>query len=360
MEPGFYKRLSTRKDQNQLRHFTNWEGKVDFFSNDYLGIAQRATPVVKQALYGSTGSRLLSGHHAVHEALEKTAAQFFKAPSALLFNSGYDANVGLFSALPQRGEIVIYDQKIHASVRDGLRLSNARAYHFLHNDLDDLETKLKQAETPVFVAIESIYSMDGDRAPVVEVLELCEKYKAYLIIDEAHAVGVFGEHGEGCIPCLESEKIIKVATFGKAFGSHGAVVLGSKDVVLYLMNFARSFIYTTALSLESVTRLISAFQWIQKAERERIRLRTIIDYYVDQTEQKQWDANRSPIQYHPLHSIDWSSLSRLLEDHAIAIKPIFPPTVPQGEERLRISLHSYNTKSEIDLLLQCIEQSTYE
>lgn len=360
MQPGFHKKLKTRKENNQIRHFTNWEGKIDFFSNDYLGIAQRPSPDIEYSLYGSTGSRLLSGHHPVHEQLEETAARFFNATSAILYNSGYDANLGLFSALPQKGETVIYDQKIHASIRDGIRLSNANAYSFKHNDIEDLKAKIEKTKGIIFVAIESIYSMDGDCAPIDEICAVCEKYDTYLIIDEAHAVGVFGENGQGLAYQLQNkESIIRIATFGKAFGAHGAVVLGSKTVTQFLMNFSRSFIYTTAISIESVNRLISSFEWIYNAANERTSLRNIIAYFSQQINTLHWNANGSPIQYFPLKQIDWPALSNYFEEKEIAIKPIFPPTVAEGEERLRISLHSYNTKMEIDLLIEGLKKFTH-
>lgn len=247
------KRLDDRRIAGNLRFLKPQNNLVDFCSNDYLGFAR--SPVLEnkveeeiknngKASNGSTGSRLLSGNSDYALALEEYIASVHQSEASLLFNSGYDANLGLFSSLPQRGDTIVTDELIHASAIDGARLSYANRYTFRHNDLQSLEDKLKQAKGNCYVAIESIYSMDGDSPPIPEILNLADKYNAHLIVDEAHAVGLYGL---GLIDeSLKDRVFARVVTFGKALGCHGAVILGRTLLKDYLVNFARSFIYTTA------------------------------------------------------------------------------------------------------------------
>ena len=188
------------------------------------------------------------------------------ADAGLIFNSGYDANLGLFSALPQRGETIIADELIHASIIDGARLSYANRYTFRHNDLQSLEDKLKQAKGNCYVVIESVYSMDGDTPPIAEILTLTEQYEANLIVDEAHAVGLYGF---GLIDQQFQDRVFaRIVTFGKALGCHGAIVLGSNLLREYLINFARSFIYTTAASFHQMASIKMAYQLLQESDDE--------------------------------------------------------------------------------------------
>src|SRR4051794_22124896 len=256
------KKLNERKQQNAFRQLKLAEGKVDFCSNDYLGIVknnllhkQVTANCILQT--GSTGSRLLAGNYKLIEEAEKEISSFHQSEMALIFNSGYDANVGVLASIPQRDDIILYDFLSHASIRDGIRLSFAQSIPFAHNDLNDFEKKLQQiiseSITPVgkniFVVTESVFSMDGDICPLQQLAQLCKKYNAHLIIDEAHATGIIGAHGEGLAQHLhlKDEIFCRVHTFGKACGCHGAVVLGSQQLRHYIINFARTFIYSTAL-----------------------------------------------------------------------------------------------------------------
>ena len=233
------KKLGERRVANALRSLT-WsiDNKTDFCSNDYLGIVKNK--LIEKSLpdnlsHGSTGSRLLSGNYELIEETENFIANFHEAAAGLIFNSGYDANTGLLSCVPQKGDVIIYDQLSHASIRDGIRLSFASSFSFLHNDITDLEKKLSAAvhlHQNIFVVTESVFSMDGDKAPLIEISNLCEKYNAGLIVDEAHATGVIGEKGEGLVQHLDLQKkcFARIHTFGKACGCHGAVVLGSATI----------------------------------------------------------------------------------------------------------------------------------
>ncbi len=196
--------LDKRREQNAFRQLRTSNQQVDFCSNDYLGLA-RSERIQEEALqicrqlpqvHGSGGSRLLAGNYELVEEAEKLIAGFHDAPAGLIFNSGYDANLGFFASVPQKGDVIIYDQLIHASIRDGIRLSPAQAYSFFHNDTDDLAKKLNNADGRVFVAVESVYSMDGDTAPLQEIAGLCHRHQALLVVDEAHATGIIGEKGK--------------------------------------------------------------------------------------------------------------------------------------------------------------------
>ena len=199
-------KILERIKNSSLRNLSSNQNLADFCSNDYLGFArsERLKALIESQLKlhtsylsGSTGSRLISGNDDFTEKLEAEIALFHNAESALIFNSGYDANVGLFSSLPQRGDTIILDELIHASIIDGARLSYANRYTFKHNDLISLEEKLKLSKGNIYIGIESIYSMDGDAAPIAEIIELAEQYEAVVIVDEAHAVGIFGQNGRG-------------------------------------------------------------------------------------------------------------------------------------------------------------------
>lgn len=354
-------KLNQRREEGTLRTlFSNQDG-IDFWSNDYLGFA-KISPTDKNHLSGSTGSRLISGNTDFTEQVEQELAAFFKAESALIFNSGYDANLGLLSALLQKNDCVIYDEHIHASMRDGIRLSFAKSYNFQHNSLEDLEKKLQlvSGENGMkFVCIESLYSMGGDMSPMCQIVELCKKYQAYLIVDEAHSGGVYGENGEGISITLELEKYIfaRIFTFGKAFGCHGAVVLGSQQLKDYLINFSRSFIYTTALPQSSIAHIQDSIGRNEFVE-FRKKLFENIRYFRDLIEENgivSLSEVNSPIQMIRIGSLkDTLSKADHLRKNNFLVKAIVSPTVKQGDESIRICIHSYNTKDEINQLIQAI------
>jgi len=201
------KKLNERKQQNAFRTLRITKDKTDFCSNDYLGIVKNNLLQLStdncQLRTGSTGSRLLSGNYKLIEETEKEIAIFHQSQTALIFNSGYDANVGLLSSIPQRGDTILYDFLSHASIRDGIRLSFAESFSFAHNDVNDLEKKLNHAKGNIFVVTESVFSMDGDVCPLQQLVQVCKKYNAHLVIDEAHATGVVGERGEGLVQHLQ-------------------------------------------------------------------------------------------------------------------------------------------------------------
>lgn len=357
MKPKFLQLLENRKDSGSYRSLSLFQDFVDFYSNDYLGLSRRPSPFALRPSLGSTGSRLISGNSFEAETCENFLASFFQAEAALVFNSGYDANIGLFSSVPQKGDTVIYDTLIHASIRDGIRLSHAKSYSFAHNDLHDLEKKFKISEGTVFVTVESLYSMDGDICPIDAMIELCEKYNAFLIVDEAHAAGVLGEKGKGLT--YNKQVFARIITFGKGYGFHGAAVLGSEDLKNYLINFARSFIYTTALPMQDYV-LIQ--QQIESSldNQPRVQLQANIDFFRSKLNYQGVSAANSPIQIIEVPGVKNAlSLAKRLQGNNFAVKAILSPTVAEGQERIRICIHAFNTKAEIEKLTEILLPSLF-
>lgn len=361
MEARLANILAQLKEEQKYRQLPKGSDKVDFSSNDYLGLAH--SPEFQEEIKhnlesgppmpsGSTGSRLLSGNHPFYEEVETSIADFHNAEAALLFNSGYDANLGLMSTLPGRKDTILYDQLVHASIRDGIRLSMAKAWPFDHNDLDSLKKKLRQAQGEVFVVVESVYSMDGDQAPLSDLAALCREHGCHLVVDEAHATGVFGENGEGLVQArgLEDAVFARVHTFGKALGCHGAVVLGSQTLREYLINFCRPFIYTTALPPHSVIAIWTAYQLFPEMPEVRAHLFQLSALLNTTTE--------GPIHCFVIPGNDKvREVANRIQEHGYDVRPILHPTVPQGQERIRICLHGFNTIEQVQKLQQLIDQT---
>lgn len=349
------KKLKERADINALRTLRIGENKIDFCSNDYLGIVRNK--LMEQSIsfalpQGSTGSRLLSGNYQLIEETEKYIADFHEAETGLIFNSGYDANAGLLSCVPQKNDTIIYDQLSHASLRDGIRLSFATAFSFLHNDLKDLEKKLGTANpgSQKFVVTESVFSMDGDFAPLKEISDLCEKYNAGLIVDEAHATGVVGERGEGLVQKLHLQKkcFARIHTFGKACGAHGAIILGSEKLKQYLINFSRQFIYTTSLPPAAAEAIFLSYQIFPQLKKEREKIRELVETFQKASIPFKILKSETPIQVVIIPgNEEVKKVAATLQENNFDIRPILYPTVPKGQERLRIVLHSFNTYEEV-------------
>jgi len=370
-EEFLHKKLDERQSHNALRRLRLPDGKIDFCSNDYLGIATRG--LIEKALalnspltthhsplpHGSGGSRLLAGNYPLIETTEKELAAFHDAEAGLIFNSGYDANLGVLSAIPQRGDTVLYDMLSHASIRDGIRLSFARSFSFAHNDLGDLKKKLSGAEGNIFVVTESVFSMDGDHAPLAGIVELCRRHGAHLIIDEAHATGVTGKKGEGLVQDLGFQKdcLARIHTFGKAVGCHGAIILGSPALRDYLINFSRPFIYTTALPAASIAAIRMAYHLFPAMEKERSHLQQLIDAFQHADLPFQKLNSRTAVQAVIVPGNDAvRALATQLQAGGLDVRPILYPTVPKGGERLRIVLHAFNTAEELERLIDALKK----
>lgn len=352
------KKLNERKQQNAFRTICITKDKIDFCSNDYLGIVKNnllQLPSGNNRLCtGSTGSRLLSGNYKLIEETEKEIAIFHQSQAALIFNSGYDANVGLLSSIPQRGDTILYDFLSHASIRDGIRLSFAESFSFAHNDVNDLEKKLNHAKGNIFVVTESVFSMDGDVCPLQQLVQVCKKYNAHLVIDEAHATGVVGERGEGLVQHLQlqDEIFARLHTFGKACGCHGAAVLGSQRLKDYLINFARSFIYSTALPEHTAAIIKRSYETFPYLHNERKHLHQLIHFFQSANIPFEKLSSSTPIQVVIVPGNDAIKiLSERLQQKKFDVRPILYPTVQKGKERLRIVLHSFNSETEVESLV---------
>jgi len=357
-------KLLNRKEQNAFRQLKLPVQAIDFCSNDYLGIVKnkvlnRASPHVDSLATGSTGSRLLAGNYGLIENTEKQIAAFHLSEEALIYNSGYDANVGVLSCVPQRGDTVLYDYLSHASIRDGIRLSFAQSFSFAHNNLTELEALLKKAKGNIFVVTESVFSMDGDTCPLTDITTLCKQYHAHLIIDEAHATGVIGTKGEGLVQQLnlQEEIFCRIHTFGKALGCHGAAVLGSRQLKDYLINFSRSFIYSTALPEQSVAHIAAAYASLPAMEKERSHLQQLIQHFQSAGVAFEKFVSHTPIQVVMVPGNDEvKRLSQKLQQSNLDVRPILYPTVSKGMERLRIVLHSFNTMQELNQLIALLNE----
>jgi 8-amino-7-oxononanoate synthase len=379
-------KLQQREANNALRKLPMANNLIDFASNDYIGFACNEELFDKTHHYlldhsiktnGATGSRLISGNHNLYQITEDFIAQFHQSEAALLFNSGYDANVGFFSSVPQRNDVILYDELCHASIRDGIQMSHAKSYKFEHNNFDDLEKlliKLKPIQknncqtepvevlsNEIYIVTESVFSMDGDTPNLEELLNLCEKYNCNLVIDEAHALGVFGTNGEGLVQSLnlQDKVFARIMTFGKGLGCHGAAILGSQELNRYLVNFARSFIYTTGLSPHSVATILIAYQCLASRPKELEQLKNTIVYF-NQVKQQ---LGLKPLFVYSKSAIQCAiilgnekvkSIATQLQEKGFDVKAILSPTVPEGQERLRFCLHSYNSEKEISYVLQLL------
>ncbi|WP_299225314.1 aminotransferase class I/II-fold pyridoxal phosphate-dependent enzyme [uncultured Psychroserpens sp.] len=366
------KKLEQRAAENAFRKLGRRSDLVDFSSNDYLGFAKSDTIYHKthqelinnyQIQNGATGSRLLTGNYDLYHEIEHQLSNSHCSERTLIFNSGYDANLGFFSSVPQRNDAILFDEYCHASIRDGISMSHAKSYKFKHNDLNDL-TKLllkhSNAHDDLYVVTESVFSMDGDSPELKILSELCKSQNAYLIIDEAHAIGVFGNNGTGLIPQLSLENSIfaRIITFGKALGTHGAAILGQEDLINYLINFSRPFIYTTALPPHTLATIKVAIEELNKTHKRHQLQQNIVFFNAEVKRLHLEDLFITS--YSAIHSCIISgnenvkSIAQKLQSHGFDIKPILSPTVPKQKERLRFCLHAFNTKKEISQVLELL------
>lgn len=385
LENHLQNQLEKRKNENNLRSLVLPNpNTIDFFSNDYLGLARNEelqnsileeykiqSNRFKISRNGSTGSRLLSGHNEYFEEVETQLAHFFCAEKALFFGSGYHANVALLSSILTRNDIILYDNLVHASLKEGYRLSQANHFSFKHNDLEDLEKKILRIQEKthchasqtnekqtILVVVESVYSMDGDSCPLQKVVEICEKHNANLLVDEAHSTGIFGQHGNGLVAelGLQERVFARINTFGKGFGTQGAVILGSETLINYLINFALPFIYTTAPPLFQLVSVKKAMDFLQIYQKElNQNLHQNIELFVSQSKgvlysdlDKSFISSKTPIQIIPIKgNEECQKVALSLQKEGFEVRAIKSPTVKKGDERLRVCLHSFNTETEI-------------
>ena len=368
-------KLENRAKTSSLRSLILSRNKIDFASNDYLGIALNSelesivlNECSKLGQYSSTGSRLLTGNFKLVEQLENQLAVFHETEAALVFNSGYDANLGFLSCVPQRGDIVLYDALVHTSIREGLQLGLAKSYSFKHNDLFDLEEsikrlKIKDPNAVFYIVTESVFSMDGDTPDLIQLVQLAKKYNCLVVLDEAHATGVFGNSGCGKAQELgiQDKIFARIHTFGKALGSQGAAIVGSQKLKEYLFNFSRAFIYTTALPPYCILKTLRVYLFLEEDNNSISTLRKNIIFF--KKELKRLDLQEFFIESDSaIHcaiiggTLETKKIAILLQQQGFDIRPILAPTVQIGKERLRFCIHSFNSFNQITQLLEAFKE----
>lgn len=369
-------KLEKRANQGLLRTLkTNDDSLEDFSSNDYLGLAvepaiqNMATKILNDYKLlnqnGAKGSRLLNGNHDLYLYAETFLSNQHHSESALIYNSGYTANIGLLSAVLSRNTFVIYDELIHASLRDAIQFSQAKGYKYAHNDAIHIQNLLEQLrtkhqETTILLVTEAVFSMDGDLAPLDDIIALCKKFDVYLIIDEAHATAT--PHHQAIENKVKNHAMARVLTFGKSLGVHGACILCSNELRSYLINFSRSFIYTTALPPHTLATVIAAYQFLNNNQQYIKYLEEVVNTFKIAVDKNQLSQNflnsHTPIQSLIVGSNSKAKqLEALLKEHGFDIRAILSPTVPTGTERLRICLHAYNSKDAIERLMQLLKKN---
>ena len=366
--------LTTHRDDlaqlarnNRLRTLVPRTG-ADFASNDYLGLARSdrlrravADAVAEGLAIGSGGSRLLRGNDPEHLLLEQEAAAFFGAETGLFFANGYMANVALLSTLPQKGDLVVFDEHIHASAHDGMRLGRAETARVAHNDASAFEDAIlawrrSGGTGRPWIAVESLYSMDGDRAPLAALAEIADRHDAILLIDEAHATGVFGQDGRGLAESLhDRDNVVTLHTCGKGLGCEGALVCGPGVVRDFLINRGRSFIFTTAPSPLMARAVRESLRILVDEPERRTRLQALID--VAEAALASCGVASTGSQILPLVLGDDARTMRVAEAVQRAgfdVRGIRPPTVPPGTSRLRISLTLNVDEADVAALAKAI------
>lgn len=364
-------KLAQRKEQGTFRSLKTVEDQIDFTSNDYLGFARskelkrrisEAEKEFSERGVGSTGSRLLSGNSKLAEAVEQQIAAFHGSETALIFNSGYDANVGLYSSLGRIVPYIVYDELIHASVHDGMRLSRAELKKFKHNDIESLQTVLSKLDGPAIVAVESVYSMDGDLAPLHELVAACKEFDAAIIVDEAHAVGLFGE-GRGRVSelGLEHDVYARLVTFSKALGCHGAAVLCNHNLRQFLINHARSLIFSTFTSNHSLLAVKCVYDMLSVRDYSNLNISHLIALF--NQSMKGVSGVRQIGGESPILGVIISgnahvrAVATAMQNDGFDVRPIVSPTVPKGTERIRICLHEFNTEEEVKGLIASLQKA---
>lgn len=365
------KRLDKIRAEGNFRSLAGTVSGVDFWSNDYLGLARTPVPGKLEgaglvpATSGATGSRSISGDADGYHAIEQGIAAYHGYPTATVFNSGYTANLGLLSCLLKRGDVVLYDELMHASCRDGIRLGLGRAVKFRHNDPEEaLLRQPPQGERTgqLFVLTEARFSMDGDLAPLSAIAQLCQQYGAQLLVDEAHSLGLEGAQGRGYVAQLglQQQVFATIVTYGKALGSHGAAVLGSEALRDYLLNTCRPFIYTTAPPPEQWLSIAAGYDKLEALHPERFaqlkaNIRLFRRAMTDAGLAEQLLPVDGPIQIVQLPGNEAVMAAEAeCRKAGLLVKGIRSPTVAVGSERLRICLHSFNTTSDIKRLAESL------
>jgi 8-amino-7-oxononanoate synthase len=342
---------------------------LSFCSNDYLGLANHPKLIkamqqgVADAGVGSGASHLITGHHRYHAQLEQALAAFSQLPAALLFSNGYMANLGVITALIGRNDAIFADKLNHASLNDGVVLSRAALHRYAHNDVKALEKMLQASQAPrKLVVSDAVFSMDGDLAPVPELLALCERYNAWLLLDDAHGFGVLGEQGRGTLNHFKvaSNRIIYMATLGKAGGVAGAFVAADVVLIEYLLQQARTYIYTTASPPALAATMLESLKIIEQEDERRSHLQRLIATLKTDLKLQRWQLQESPTAIQPLivgDNFSATGLCKYLLTQGILVPAIRPPTVPKGSARLRISLSAAHSVADVQRLIMALHRA---
>lgn len=368
---GAYREIKPIENINKNIVYMNGEKYIDFSSNNYLGLRDDIRVIesgIKSAEKygaGSGASRLVTGNMKIYDELEEKTAQFKNKERALIFNSGYDANVGIFSSIFDSKDVIFADKLIHASIIDGIMLSGAKLIRYKHNDITDLENKIikyRKEYKKAGVVTESVFSMDGDIGKLKEIAELKEKYEFIFIADEAHATGVFGKKGSGIVEEYGlSEKVdIVMGTFGKALGSQGAYIAADSKIIEFLINRARSFIFTTAMNPFACGASLKAIDIVENEPFRREKVGELVKYTERKFKENGFDTHGSETQIIPViigENEKSVILSKLLAENGLLVSAIRPPTVPQGSARLRMTLNYNHTFEEINLVSEILRKS---
>lgn len=361
-----YRRRRISNSAQQPEMVIDGQSVINFCSNDYLGLANHDEVKnafiegVKKYGAGSGAAHLVNGHSTAHHALEQELAEFTGYPRALLFSTGYMANLGLAQALVGKGDTVLEDRLNHASLIDGGMLSGARFQRYAHNDVKQLEEKLNDAKGETLVLTDGVFSMDGDIANIPEIANTCKQHDAWLMVDDAHGFGVLGEHGKGSLEHFnvsQNDVPIYMATLGKALGTSGALIAGSEALIETLIQKARPYIYTTATPPAVAEATRASLQLIKTKPELREQLNSNIQYFRNCAEQAGIELTDSQTAIQPIILGEEQravAASEQLLEQGLLVTAIRPPTVPKGTARLRITLSASHTKAQIDQLIDAL------
>ena len=363
---GLYRKVRTMNSAPHPRMLIDGQKQIVFSSNNYLGLANyrrlvyAAEKILHEYGVGSTGSRLTTGHSVWHQKLEEKIARFKQTEASLLFSSGYLANIGVLSSLPEKGDVILSDQLNHASIIDGCRLSRADTVVYNHIDMMDLEEKLKETVSYQrrFIVTDGVFSMDGTIAPLDQMISLAKRYHAYVIVDDAHATGVLGENGRGSGEYFGVHPDVVIGTLSKAIGTEGGFVAGSKVLIDFLVNHARTFIFQTAMPPAICAASYAALEIIEESNEKRQLLFSNVKKIKTSLEEMGYIVKGDLTPIIPVIIGDPKEaviFAEKLQEKGIYAPAIRPPTVPEGESRIRLTVTSDHCSKEIDYLLKCFE-----
>lgn len=366
---GRYRQVRTRSGEQGVNVIIDGKAMLSFCSNDYLGLA--AHPAIKKAFInaaesegvGSGAAHLLSGHSRYHQQLEEALADFTGQQAVLLFSSGYQANLGVIDGLMSRGDVVIQDKLNHASLLDGSRLSTATQWRYQHADMQALTRRLSQTESTErrLIVTDGVFSMDGDLAPLEQLTQLAQDHQAAVLVDDAHGIGVIGQHGRGCVEhwqIVTAHLPIVMGTFGKAFGTSGAFVAADKEVIDTLIQHARTFVYTTAQPAAIAAASLASLTLVEAESWRREKLHALIAQFRQGAAELGLALIESMTAIQPIVIGDDKqamAIGQALEAKGFLVAVIRPPTVPEGSARLRVTLSANHTEQNIKQLLDALE-----